>query len=1020
MRNHFSRRGQLLTGASAIIILLGSPALAQTADADAPGAVVNRQSATGPITVDNDRADMLAQIGVVRASAASVVDNKILASASANVADTSLDGDATPPAATASSSSLSVAGRRIAADADRLVATSQNMSSAPVQSLVLRSEVGIDAGAVSSAKLGVTGNDLQASALGNQATGGISLVNGGSGGAIVSVQDGDAASGVSALDTGAVRLSANAGSDSAFDLSGNQVGAEATGNWIDDTLSIGAGSIPAPATAAPASLANMASGGPATVDALYADLGSQTMSGKVAATTGLVPASFALGVTGALNGSTAAVQGNTLAANATSNRSSHALDLRAGSISSDGAVSNVANVTNVQRDLGGDLVAATNGGTTAIIGGALSGSTLDVSRNAQSATAFANRATGNLLTVRATTIDTDEAAGSGRNVRGTAMTGSDGKAGTDAAFSVQNVQAVNGASVIATMTANKIGVDVDGMVDGSTISADANTAASVATANSAANGAAIDGSAFRSSVGVTNSQTMDGQLRGNIGDFTNRAGVTITPMGSVTGSAVRVTGNGLTGSAIGNTASNSLAVSAATFGDGGGAGDAIAGSLGQGYGAAADIGLSNYQKFGQPVAAGGAPSGLATTVVGAFGVGGDGPIDSSALNVSGNSQTATSVGNTARDRVSLTAATMPAAGSALASSQFGDGTVAATSDMQVAARSGLGNSSLSMTANTNQALAAINDADNGLTVSAAQSGAVSGGPARAEVGTLGTATISGDHVLANEQFAGGNVAASARTTFLEGNIGDGMVDSRLDLADNNVVADASANHAVNLVSVGGAAGTDIGAGLASSQMNAAAVAANSVMETAPGQTGVGAPTVDASTIAVHGNLSQAVGRGNSADNEVAVSTIVGPGAGIAAMVDSGPFETDVSAPALLVNGQSNYGAITARAIATFGMPLNASGSVSSSTLGVTGNSAVASAYGNAATNKLKVGDPGGAAPAMLVNIQSNNAPVTASVIGSNAGLRTGALASSALTLAGNQLAATAVGNIATNAIAAAR
>jgi hypothetical protein len=87
---------------------------------------------------------------------------------------------------------------------------------------------------------------------------------------------------------------------------------------------------------------------------------------------------------------------------------------------------------------------------------------------------------------------------------------------------------------------------------------------------------------------------------------------------------------------------------------------------------------------------------------------------------------------------------------------------------------------------------------------------------------------------------------------------------------------------------------------------------------------------------------------------------------------------------------------------------------------VTGNSAVASAYGNVATNKVAIGGPRAAPAAMLVNIQSNNAPVTASVIGSNSGPRTGALAVSTLTVTGNQLAATAVGNMASSAIPAAR
>jgi hypothetical protein len=171
---------------------------------------------------------------------------------------------------------------------------------------------------------------------------------------------------------------------------------------------------------------------------------------------------------------------------------------------------------------------------------------------------------------------------------------------------------------------------------------------------------------------------------------------------------------------------------------------------------------------------------------------------------------------------------------------------------------------------------------------------------------------------------------------------------------------------------------------------------------------------------MEGNLSQAVGRANSADNEVTVSMASGTAVFARPTAILSAFEIDASAPVLLANGQSNYGAVTARAAGDFGIPLNASASVSASTLSATGNSVVASAYGNAANNKLTLGGIGAAPAAMLVNVQSNNAPVTASVVGSTVGLRTGVLASSTVAVTGNQLAATAIGNIATNAISTAR
>jgi len=57
---------------------------------------------------------------------------------------------------------------------------------------------------------------------------------------------------------------------------------------------------------------------------------------------------------------------------------------------------------------------------------------------------------------------------------------------------------------------------------------------------------------------------------------------------------------------------------------------------------------------------------------------------------------------------------------------------------------------------------------------------------------------------------------------------------------------------------------------------------------------------------------------------------------------------------------------------------------------------------------------------MLVNVQSNSAPVTASVVGAIAGGRAALLTGSSATLSGNQLAATAIGNVATNGVTVTR
>lgn len=1024
MTDRYSRRARFLCGASAAIVLLGTPAAAQTLRADALRAALNQQSSVTPTITDIDGATTSLQLGAVRDSEMRVTGNGLLASAEANDADTSLRADA-DAGMSASQSSLNIADRLVSAKADALVANVQSMRNAPVSAITLRGGIGMAAGATSEAKLSVVDNAIAASASGNQARNELALGDAvGTGGAIVSAQRADAGSGVSSLDADTVSLRAAGGSGSVFDLSSNQVTATTTANRADDTLSVDGGAVAVPAREAPSSSVPAAASDPATVDALYADFGSQSVAGKVSATAGIAPASFSFESGGDLDRSTVRVDDNALAATAIANRSSHGLDLHASSVAGTGMADSpatIGNVTNVQRDQDGDLVAATNGGTTASVGEGLSWSQLDVSRNSQTASATANRADGNVLKVNATTIDT--AAAAGHSAVGTAMTGADGAASTTAAFSVQNVQGMSGASLIATMTANKVALAVGSAIDHSTVTAADNQADSSATANKAVNGVSLVGRSVRSSIGLNNSQTVDGQLRSLVGTVADRAGVMIAPIGGVSASTLDVSGNGVTGATVGNGASNSVGVAAGTIGTGSGQ-ESVAGTLGQGYGAAADVALANYQKLGEPAIAGSSRSGLATTVIGAFGISGGAAIGDSQVHVDDNSQSAAVVGNSAVDRVALEAANLAAAGapaaeSGLSSSQFGDAVVTATSDMQIASPGDLAGSSLSMTGNANHAVAVINHVDNGLAVDSAGIGPVAAPPARAEVGNLGSATITGDHVLSNAQFASGSAAATARTTFASSAADRSIAGSRVELADNEAIADVSANHAVNAVTVSGGSGAG-NAGLASSQMNTAGVAANSAMDAGARLTGSSGPGLDGSTARADGNLSQAVARGNSADNSLAFTPIGGNPAGSRPVAMFTAFEADVSAPALLVNGQSNYGAITARAASDYVAPLNAVSSLGGGTVSVTGNSAVASAYGNTADNRLTAAGLGYAPAAMLVNVQANNAPVSASVFGATSGARAGLVGNSMMAVIGNQVAATAIGNVATNTLTTGR
>ncbi|OWK31288.1 hypothetical protein [Sphingomonas dokdonensis] len=101
-------------------------------------------------------------------------------------------------------------------------------------------------------------------------------------------------------------------------------------------------------------------------------------------------------------------------------------------------------------------------------------------------------------------------------------------------------------------------------------------------------------------------------------------------------------------------------------------------------------------------------------------------------------------------------------------------------------------------------------------------------------------------------------------------------------------------------------------------------------------------------VALNGNSTTALARGNAADD--AVTFALGtPGGATPAMTKATRFDVTGKAEAALVNNQSNAASVLASAVETAGMPLNA-GSVRGSSIGITGNEAAATAYGNSATN----------------------------------------------------------------------
>ena len=139
-----------------------------------------------------------------------------------------------------------------------------------------------------------------------------------------------------------------------------------------------------------------------------------------------------------------------------------------------------------------------------------------------------------------------------------------------------------------------------------------------------------------------------------------------------------------------------------------------------------------------------------------------------------------------------------------------------------------------------------------------------------------------------------------------------------------------------------------------------------------------------------------------------------------------------NATAAILNAQGNTGDVTASSTnVAYQVALNAGApagaAVAGSTVGVTGNSVAASAYGNSATNALTLtalntGAPGAGAPTAAVgNYQVNSGAIVATATSVSYGIGvTGGVGGSSLRTTGNQVTANAVGNSAASSILSAR
>ena len=514
-------------------------------------------------------------------------------------------------------------------------------------------------------------------------------------------------------------------------------------------------------------------------------------------------------------------------------------------------------------------------------------------------------------------------------------------------------------------------------------------------------------------------------------------GVTITLASSVSDSSVAVTGNDTAGTAIGNNGTNSLIVTATGID-----GDATQTRAQAGYidNALTDIetgldglvALADYAVNSVQQTVDG--SGSTATVYNTFEIDQikDNAITNSSIAVSDNSVSAEARGNTVANSLSIAATDLDgtAISGALNSAQDAAGAlsaVAATASMTVRAPVVSSGSSLEMDGNTNSALSNINNAANTLSVSGTNVGSLTDNNAQAGTSSKYMAA-SADFALANSQSASAaTLTSTATTNIYNDNYDDtttsGVLNGSVSVSGNATMAEATVNRAANTLSLTGSANLGATGALANRQTSstaATASATSTVAVTVYGDTGAG-NTLDNSSLALDGNSTVAMARGNVANNTLNAAAgatypvLTNPGNGIT----SSNYATGAFA---VLNDQSNSGAVTAQSSNTaYTVVLNGGtgGNIGASSVSLAGNSVTASAFGNAASNVLNLTALNSATPTAAVgNNQTNSGAITASVTNVTFGFTgtNGTIANSSLRNTANSVNATAVGNSAVNSI----
>jgi hypothetical protein len=747
----------------------------------------------------------------------------------------------------------------------------------------------------------------------------------------------------------------------------------------------------------------LASSANTIADVALANLQTSTRN-TLSASTGDIPAAAVTMDVGAISaGSSLGLANNTIGATTLVNSATNKLAL------------DITNVTGMTAGVASGQAlteteaTATTNGEVGVSTDAITGSFVTLSGNAIAATVLGNSAS-NDLSLKATTA-------SGRNTAPFAEASN--LAMADGDFSVANSQRVAGVAVegadravLSSTTTGTVEINAGAnAVDTSTLTLSNNSVTADTRANSASNALALDVTTLTAArSGVASAQIIDAVEVTSIS-----TGNVLLEGGSVTGSALTVSGNRLSATTLGNMATNALSLT----GTNATGSDSVATGASAGYGFAevrADVALANLQNSTNFILEA-TTVGSVKMVVGSVG-NSTGPTVGSSLTLSNNTISALAQNNSATNTLALTPTNLTGMTAGVASSQLTDGSVTATASSAesmdadsaafgIAARD-VSDTPVVLANNTFSAVAGMNEAFNTLTAGGATL-LGRGGDAASVVGEYGPFTTLVDFSVVNAQSGMGSVSALANPGLVgfTGSLDGGS----LSIAGNTVLARASVNTASNLLTLAATNSLTATAVVNNVQEMNSSVSATVVPDDGTMTLGATLSPGGASTVSVSGNSATAQATGNLASNVLNASAVSGiSGSALSttptfAVLNQQRTQATVDGVSAMVNGT------------TLGAALNGTGGTTS----VQGNRLVALAMGNSADNLISMSALPGSlntATVAINNVQYNMASITAAVNASSITGSGSVSGAGSVNVSGNTITAQVVGNRAVNSITA--